>query len=253
MSQQINLYDPNLRRRTDLLTATNLLATSMALFVIVFGLGAWARSDAGRLEDEAASLAPQAKAMQDQVAVLGKQLAELKPDAKLEQELASAKAQVASRADMLAMLQKGLGPGAVSFAEYLRGFARQTPSGLWLTGFAVEGDGTGMEIQGRTVDPALVPEYIKRLNGERAFHGQAFSALQVTPGAPPVGSKVTAATTAPFHEFTLTPVAGGAVAAPASEKPAISSAPQGTLAALLPSDAAHVLTESGKAVKGDQK
>ena len=211
MTQQINLYDPQLQRQREWLTATNLALTSVVLLLIVLVAGAWVRTTAGKLEAEAALLEPQAKALQDQLPLLGQQLSARKPDARLEQQLAELKAQESSRVAILGLLQKGLGPGAVSFAEYLRGFARQTPSGLWLTGFAVAGDGTGMEIQGRTTNPVLIPEYIKRLTGEKAFHGRAFAALQLGVPGPAVGSNAAAAANnlplAPsYHEFTLTPV-----------------------------------------------
>ncbi len=210
MTQQINLYDPRLRRQRELLSVTNLALTSIILLLIVVVAGAWLRSTAAKVEAEAALLEPQAKALQNQLPLLGQQLSSRKADARLEQELAEMKAQATSRASILALLQKGLGPGAVSFAEYLRGFARQTPSGLWLTGFAVEGDGTGMGIQGRTIDPALIAEYIKRLNAEKAFQGRAFSALQLGIPGPAVGSNAAATNNMPvahrYHEFTLTPV-----------------------------------------------
>ncbi|CAG4885203.1 MSHA biogenesis protein MshI [Georgfuchsia toluolica] len=222
MTQQINLYDPQLRRQRELLTATNLALTSMILLLIVMVAGAWVRTGAGKLEAEAALLAPQAKALQNQIPVLGRQLSTRKPDARLEQQLAGMKAQESIRVAILALLQKGLGPGAVSFAEYLRGFARQTPSGLWLTGFAVAGDGTGMEIRGRTTNPALIPEYIRRLNAEKAFQGRAFAALQLSVPAPATGNNAAAvagtvpATNLPlapsYHEFTLTPVLGDGAA-----------------------------------------
>lgn len=216
MTQQINLYDPRLRRQRELLTATNLVLASMVLLLIVMIAGAWVRTMAGKAEAESALLAPQAKALQDQLPVLGRQLATRKPDARLEQQLAEMRAQEASRVAILALLQKGLGPGAISFAEYLRGFARQTPGGLWLTGFTVASDGTGMEIQGRTTNPALIAEYIKRLNGEKAFQGRAFAALQLGVPGSTAGSNVAAATGAAaannlslapsYHEFTLTSV-----------------------------------------------
>ncbi len=215
MSRQINLYDPNLRRKHELLSAINLAVIALVLLLIVGVLGAWARSAAARLEAEVAVLEPQAKALQDQLLVLGQQVSTRKPDTVLEQELAAAKVKLGSHTAILGLLQKGLGPDAVSFATYLLGFVRQTPSGLWLTGFTVDGDGTGMEIQGRTVDPALVPQYIKRLNGEKAFQGRAFSALQLSIPAPAIGSTAVASAAsaagtarpvaALYHEFILTP------------------------------------------------
>jgi hypothetical protein len=75
-----------------------------------------------------------------------------------------------------------------------------------------------MEIRGRTIDPALLPEYIQRMNKEPAFQGRAFSALKlaegkidVAPGTPAVANAAAntpadAAKKSLFHEFTLIPL-----------------------------------------------
>ena len=203
MTQQINLYDPELRRRVELLTLTNLVLTSLVLLSIVILAATWLNLRRDKREAEATTLSLQSKLLQDQVQSLGQRIGTQKPNLPLEQSLATLKEQLSARSGMLALLQRGLGPAAVSFAEYLRGFARQTPHGLWLTGFVVNGDGGGMEIQGRTVDPALVPEYIKRLNVEQSFHGVAFSALQLGVPAIAVGTNAAAVPKPAFHEFTL--------------------------------------------------
>lgn len=215
MSQQINLFDAALLRQRDLLTIANLAALALALLVAVGGWGAVARSQLAAADAEAKSLAPQVKALQDQIVVVGKQLADVKPDTRLEAELAAARTLLVLRSDIVAALKKGLGEDSASFAEYLRGFARQTVSGLWLTGFVI-GEGGAMEIRGRMTDPALLPEYIRRLNSEKAFQGRAFAALKVSVGkavadAPAAGQAPAAApatAAAPYHEFVLTPVPG---------------------------------------------
>lgn len=225
MSQQINLFDAALLRQRELLTITNLAALALALLVAVGGWGALARSQLAAADAEAKSLAPQVKALQDQIVAVGKQLADIKPDARLEAELASARALLVLRSDIVAALKKGLGEDSASFAEYLRGFARQTVSGLWLTGFVI-GEGGAMEIRGRMTDPALLPEYIRRLNSEKAFQGRAFAALKVSAGkavadAPAAGQTPAAApasAAAPYHEFVLTPVPGPADAGPGAQE-----------------------------------
>lgn len=217
MSQQINLYDPALLRKREWLTATNVALASLALLVVMAGWTGWTRVRLSALEAEAATLAPQAKALQDQVAALGKDMAGRKPDARLEAELAQARTELAVRAEVADVLGKGLGPEAASFAEYLRGLARQTPSGLWLTGFSVGAGGGAMEIRGRLLDPALLAEYIRRLNGEKAFQGRAFSALKLIAGKPPTPAAAGAAAVASgpaYHEFILVPAAAAVPPAP---------------------------------------
>lgn len=245
MSQQINLYDPRLRRRSDPLSLTNVVLGAIAMLVCIIGLGAVTRISAARSESEARTLEPQAKGLQEQLTTLARLASTRKPDPRLEQALASAQGQLAARNEMLALLQKGLGPQATAFSEYLRGFARQTPPGLWLTGFSVGGDGSGMKIEGRTTDPALIPAYIRRLNGEKAFQGRAFASLQLGVPAPPPGSPAQATAAPPYHEFTLEPVAG-TVGLGGGDHPG----PLAHAAQLLPVDAAQALSDAGKIMGG---
>jgi hypothetical protein len=128
----------------------------------------------------------QLKTMRDQVAALGQQAANRKPDPQVEQEMGAARLLLDARGEVLTVLKQRLGPEATSFADYLRGFARQSIAGLWLTGFSFEAASGGMEIHGRTVDPALLPEYIRRLNKETVFQGALF-ALKLVEGKPAPG------------------------------------------------------------------
>lgn len=202
MSQQINLYDPALLRRRELLTVTNLAATVLVLLLAMGGWGAALRARLAELNGESLSVESLDKGLQDQMTAMAKQVAGIKPDPRLAAALDSARELLGLRNEVVATLKKGLGSESVSFAEYLRGLARQTPHGLWLTGFSIGADGTSMEIRGRMTDPALLPEYIRRLDGEKAFKGRAFAELRVSPGK-------TESASVPFHEFVLVPADAG--------------------------------------------
>jgi hypothetical protein len=213
MAQQINLYDPQLEKRRDWLALDNVAAVALLLLALVAVAGHLARQELPALTAQAAAGDTQLKALREQVTALGQRVANRKPDAALERELESARLLVAARGEVLGILRQQLGPHAVSYAEYLRGFARQTVAGLWLTGFAYDGASGGMEIRGRTLDPALLPQYIQRLNREQAFQGRAFAALRMSEGKPEPVAGAPAADTpaagprrAPFHEFRLIPL-----------------------------------------------
>lgn len=221
MSQQINLYDPALRAKREWLTAGSVAGVAAALLAVMIAWGSWARMSADRLGAEAAALAPQVQSLQEQTAALGNEIAGRKPDARLEQDLVVANGLLKLRGEVLAVLDKGLGADAPLFSDYLRGLARQAPGGLWLTGFSVGGD--AMEIRGRMLDPASLPEYIRRLNSEKVFQGRAFAALRMSTGAavPAAPASVSAGQApapavapqeAPFHEFMLVPAKAAAKA-----------------------------------------
>jgi MSHA biogenesis protein MshI len=201
MTHHINLYDPALRRQRQWLTASNLLFALALVFVVLFAWGAWARIHAGWLSTDAAELDARTKAAREESVTLASQLASSKPDPKLELDIASARELLGVRQNILDVLGKDGKPKAAGYAEYLRGLARQTIGGLWLTGFSVSADGGRMEIRGRMLDPARLPVYIRGLSNEPAFHGNSFAALSVAVPEPAAGETERP----PWLEFALVP------------------------------------------------
>ncbi|MEW6293043.1 MAG: hypothetical protein AB1544_07020 [Pseudomonadota bacterium] len=214
MAQQINLYDPALLRKRDWFALSNLVLGAGIAALLVATTGMLVRSGLPELQAQTTTGEAQLKAMRDQVLVLGQRVAERKADPRIEQELAAARQLAAARGGVLQALRQRLASGEPSFADYLRGLARQSMTGLWITGFAWDAASDGLEIRGRTTDPALLPEYIGRLNREPAFRGQAFAALTVAEGKPDTvagsAAPIPSAQKALFHEFTLVPVKRGA-------------------------------------------
>lgn len=206
MSHYINLYDPSLRRQRQRLTAANLLFAAVVLATLMLGWGAWARIQASGLAEDAAMLNSQTQAARDESVALGNQMASQKPDPKLELDIASIKELLGVRQGILDALGHDGASGSSGYSDYLRGLARQSVNGLWLTGFSVATDSAHLEIRGRTLDPALIPEYIRRLNAEAAFRNHRFAALTVNLPEPPPGANAAAVSAAPlFHEFALVP------------------------------------------------
>lgn len=220
MTQQINLYDPSLQRQREWLTLRNVVGMGVACAILVAAPGLATRLELPALTRLSSANEAQIKAAREQVTLLGQAIASRKPDPRVEQELLGRRLMLETRGAVRDMLRKSLGVEAGGrFADHLRGLARQSLSGLWLTGFSVDAGG-GMEIRGRTTDPALLPEYIRRLNKEAAFQGRAFAALKLDPGKPdapagpaaapvPPSGASAAAPRAPYHEFVLVPVKTG--------------------------------------------
>lgn len=219
MTQQINLFDPNLQRQRDWLALGNVVAAGVLMVVAVGVLGSWIRQEVPSLTAQIAASATQVQSLRDQMTALGQQVANRKPNPQVEQEIGAARLMLEARSEVVAVMKQRLGPDSAAFADYLRGFARQSVNGLWLTGFALDSASGGMEIQGRTLDPALLPEYIRRLNQEAVFQGRAFAALKLVEGKPlalPDAASTSPATPAtpvvtsraPWHEFMLIPVKG---------------------------------------------
>jgi hypothetical protein len=185
MSAQINLYHPRFLKQRDLLTFGNLALATAALYAVL-GLGAgWAWQSAATRKDAVAVAEAQLKSANEQVEAATKAAAVRKPSPQVLAELENAEAMLRRRGEIARLLESGAIGSTGGFAEYLRGFARQVPEGLWLTGFTIGAGGNDMEIRGSMLNPALLPEYIRRLGAEKSFQGRSFAALTMNRADPP--------------------------------------------------------------------
>ncbi len=206
MSQQINLFNPQLLKQKQYFSV---LAMVQALGLILLGSAAFYGyamyqvqllgkqldeagkrhvSEQGRLQRASENFSPQQS----------QQL--------LERELKVLDAQAVAQRELLDTLKSGVLGNTSGYSEYMRAFARQTISGLWLTGFNITGDALQMSMSGGALNPELVPGYIQRLSQEKAMRGKAFATLQMQQhkfeADKPAGR--------PYLEFTLQSVETGA-------------------------------------------
>jgi hypothetical protein len=179
MSQQINLYNPALGPQRSLVSAQNLAMATLGVIVVIGLLGTVVESRRNAHKIEAAQVAGQLRQLQDRLQQLAQQAASSKTDPVLQGEVDRLTALVDSRGTVLSILDKGTVTSGNGYAEILRGLARQTVTGLWLTGVSVAAGNGEMELQGRTTDRTLVAEYLRRLNGEKVFTGRSFSGLRI--------------------------------------------------------------------------
>lgn len=207
MSQEINLINPALLPRRDLLTfryVAPAIALVLALIVVLHVHARIALTDGERMRNESAT---RLAGLQQELKALQERLAARRQDPALEKEVERMRGVVAQRQEVL-RLASGLAGDGGDAADIMRGFARQRLEGVWLTSFAV-GE-AGIDIRGRLLDPAMLPAYIRRLNDEPAFRGRQFAALDmqgVVPQPPTPGAPAPAApppgTPTRFTEFAL--------------------------------------------------
>jgi len=185
MSAQINLYHPRFLKQRDLLTLDNVAIAAAALYTVLAAAGGWAWQEAATRKEAATAVEVQLKAAKVQVETETKAAAVRKPSPLVIAELESAEGLLRRRGDIARLLESGAIGSTGGFADYLRGFAHQVPEGLWLTGFTIGSGGNDMEIRGSMLDPATLPDYIRRLGTERVFQGRSFAALTMNRADPP--------------------------------------------------------------------
>lgn len=210
MTQQINLLNPDLRRRRDWLSFAMVAPAALLVFALVTADALWVRTEERTLAAQESEVAAQLNAAQERLQAAAKAVGARSGDPALVGEAERLRVALQLRREALQLLQAGDIGDTAGFSAIMTGLARQSMEGLWLTGFAAGGG--ELEIRGRMLDPALLPAYIKRLNGEPAFQGRRFAELEmkgVAPGPVEANPPAAAAPAAP-----AAPAASPAPAAP---------------------------------------
>ncbi|MDH5534226.1 MAG: PilN domain-containing protein [Betaproteobacteria bacterium] len=183
MTQQINLYDPALRQRQITLTAARVAICCAVTVVWIVGLWFYEQQVVVGLKGELASAQNLLKAQREHVERVSTTRQARAKDTTLEAEINRLEAEINVTRAQLEMLKGGASGETQGFSEYLRAFSRQSVDGLWLTGVDILAGGE-ITIRGRTLNPALVPDYIQRLDREEALRGRSFGALEIARPAP---------------------------------------------------------------------
>jgi hypothetical protein len=179
VSQQINLYNPAFERKRDLLSLPGLVMVWMIAFGVVLVVVLAMMVRASNLEHDLAHASAERDAAQMEMTRLAGQLASRKPDPGLAAEVARLEQAVSGRQEVMSTLQAGVIGDMHGFSAHLTAFARQSFSGLWLTGLKVASAGQDVVLEGRAIRPELVPSYLQRLNGEKVMRGHAFAELEM--------------------------------------------------------------------------
>lgn len=203
MSHQINLFNPALRKTAPLLPARQVLIGWCCVAVVMLGLYGWQLVRGQTLAAADAESAARVQQLQSEIALLGGEMSGRHPSAALQAQHQDKVSMLQAREEVVKLLEGGSIGDTNGHAGYLRAFARHWLEGLWLTGLTVAGAGNDILVEGRTLDPELVPDYLSRLGREPALKGHPFNRLQMrrpVPEAPAAGKPVLQPR---FVEFTI--------------------------------------------------
>lgn len=179
MSQQINLFNPQLLRQKKYFS---MLAMVQALALMMLGSAlfyAYALYQVQQLAALSEETNRRYAAAQERLARNSAEFSPQQAKQLLEDELKKNEERAAAQRELINKLKSGDIGNTRGYSEYMRAFARQTIHGLWLTGFEITGDAVQMSMRGGALNPELVPGYIKRLSQEEVMRGKEFAALQM--------------------------------------------------------------------------
>ncbi len=179
MSQQINLFNPIfLKQRKYFSTVAMLQALGLLLLGSTL-VAIYANFQVSALSKQAAISTAQLSTSQAQLAKITAEYGPRQKNKALENQLQQAEAEMQSLKQVFNVLQKGDMGNTKGYSGYFRAFSRQIVDGVWLTSVSLVGAGNEVELQGRALQPDLVPTYMNHLKREPVMQGKSFGTLEM--------------------------------------------------------------------------
>ena len=189
MSQQINLYNPAFEAQRALLSFKGTVAGWVVVVALVVAVACYQVIGLRSVEQQERELAGQVATAQADAQRLGGAVASRRRDPQITGEIARLEAEVKGRQEVMEVLHAGALGDTRGFSDHLKACARQSFEGVWLTGLSIATAGRDVSVEGRALQAAYVPGYLKRLNGESAMQGHPFSELVIQEAAPDTAAK----------------------------------------------------------------
>lgn len=177
--QLVNLYQPIFREQAKVFSSRAMVegAAVILLGIILFYVyGLW----------QTASLNEQLQAAQQRQQQTAKQVVELEQqypvrekDPALAQQVKQLSDEVQMKQLVLARLADRKAGNTTGFSGQLTGLARQRLPEMWLTRIDIEQGGEFLDLEGSTLQPEQIPQFIQRLALEPAFAGLEFKSFMM--------------------------------------------------------------------------
>jgi hypothetical protein len=178
MAQQVNLLIDDLQPRMVVLSARQGLiglAVVASVLVVVSLLGLL---DIARSGEQRAALTQQIAVLADANTKLRASINSVAEPA-LAQRVADLQAQRQSRGVLVAALIGTTNERPAGFGRHFDQLAASVRPGLWLTGFDLGDGGNHIRLDGMTLDPVLVPRFLKSLGSAPQFVGHPFDTFEL--------------------------------------------------------------------------
>lgn len=177
--QQINLLDPRFRKQKTQFSAATLVSALASLLVLSIALqGLFARQNRA-LQATLAQTDRRVVALREQMVRFSTEFSAQGRSNAIGDEIARVEQRLRARRELLGGMRSGAVGDAEGFSPYLAALARQTMSGLWLTGVEIGAKSGELVLKGRVLDSELVPAYIGQLSKEEPFAGRSVTELRM--------------------------------------------------------------------------
>lgn len=179
MTQQINLYLDEFRRRTDPLDAKHIGIGVIVLLVILAALSAGLAWQARQVEARVAELQGKRDTVRAELTRKQERLQSLRAARNDEGELRRLRAELAAKQRLVDYLESGRFGTRDGFSNYLRALARNRVEDLWLARVQLRAGGTTLRIAGHALEPETVPAFLSGLAEQPSFSGYRFRTMRI--------------------------------------------------------------------------
>ncbi len=177
--QQINLLDQGFRPKSVPLSGQAIVGVCAAVILILGILYVVTISQVPKLQAQSARLAVEYINQQARLNRLSSQAGQKLDTSDLDAEIDRLVTEKKTKTDVVNLLSgRSLG-NTTGFSPYLEGLAREIMTGVWLREINIRNGGNDLSIAGSTLDPKLVPKYLRRLSNEAIFSGTDFRSFEM--------------------------------------------------------------------------
>ena len=182
MKQQINLYQSELRPRSEPFSVVSIAWLFLVFLGALAVFYAYGTMRLNRVETAMYSIDDELQQLRGQLEVLVRQFPEKSESKLLTTEIARLNRELDRRRAISRALEKHSLENSRGFSDLLESLARQHVQGTWLTHVSIADGGESFSFAGHTWSSELVPAYIRQLSEEKPFKGLAFNVLEMQRG-----------------------------------------------------------------------
>ena len=175
--QQVNLFQAQFKSKSEPLMMQQLLFVAAGFVVVLVMLSLYRQWSSSTLEAEYQQQLQQLATLNKQLIPLKQIQANKKKSPQIEKQLAQKQKTVNSKQQLIKIMGQRSFGNTEGFTKQLTGLAQQRIEGLWLTSLTIRSGGVFMDLQGNSLRPELLPQYIQRLSNETIFKGSKFDTL----------------------------------------------------------------------------
>lgn len=179
MMQQVNLFQPMFRQQKKIFSAATMLQIVLFFAVVLGAVYAYTLTRLEPFRNELARVEGEFEKLTRQIELHRARFPTREKSKLLEQEVERLSVEVAFQRRLKEALSSGSFGNAAGFSDHFEALARGHVEGSWLTRILLANGGANVSLSGKTVDPELVPVYIRRLAESPEFSKRAFNVLEL--------------------------------------------------------------------------